>query len=147
MKKTKAIKDARGWGSDARHGHASGGRVTPECRAYHAARNRCTNPKNEKYADYGGRGIGFLFTSFEQFYAELGPKPSREHSLDRKNNEGHYAPGNVRWATRKEQRSNQRLRKPQRKHDGTAIKKLWKDPAFRKRMLDARKTAREKRMK
>ena len=59
MKTTKAVKTARGWGSDARHGHASGGTVTPECRAYHAARNRCANPKNKKYADYGGRGISF----------------------------------------------------------------------------------------
>jgi hypothetical protein len=65
--------------------------------------------------NYGARGIRFLFTSFEEFFAELGPRPEGKDangkalcSLDRKNNDGHYQPGNVRWATASEQRSNQR---------------------------------------
>jgi len=85
--------------------------TTPEYRAYKAARTRCNNPNTEQWRDYGGRGIKFLFTSFEQFLAELGSKPSPKHTLDRINNDGHYAPGNVRWATRHEQKINQRPRK------------------------------------
>ena len=66
-------------------------------------------PKAINYANYGGRGIKFLFTSFEQFFAELGPRPKGK-SVDRINNDGHYEPGNVQWATRSEQRKNQRPR-------------------------------------
>jgi hypothetical protein len=84
---------------------------TPEYVAYYGAKQRCTNPKGTSYKDYGGSGIKFLFTSFEQWFAELGPKPTPKHSGDRfPNNEGNYEPGNVRWATAKEQRENQRPR-------------------------------------
>lgn len=81
---------------------------TPEYHIYVGARYRCTNPKSEVWKDYGGRGIQFRFVSFEEFLAELGPRPSPEYSLDRINNDGHYEPGNVRWATASEQRNNQR---------------------------------------
>ena len=80
---------------------------TPEWSAYKDARNRCNSPKNKRYKDYGGRGIKFLFTSFEQFFAELGPRP-QGLSLDKINNDGNYEPGNVRWATSKEQGLNRR---------------------------------------
>jgi hypothetical protein len=57
--------------------------------------------------DYGGRGIGVFepwIESFEAFYKYLGPCPSKDHSIDRyPNNDGNYEPGNVRWATKKEQ--------------------------------------------
>jgi hypothetical protein len=75
---------------------------------FHAARKRCTDPNNISYKNYGGRGIKFLFESVEQFYAELGPKPTPAHSIDRINNDGNYEPGNVRWATRAEQLRNRR---------------------------------------
>ncbi len=80
----------------------------PERVAYKDAKLRCTNPRVVKWPIYGGRGIEFRFESYEQFFAEIGPRPSPEYSLDRINNDGHYEPGNVRWATAKEQRSNQR---------------------------------------
>jgi hypothetical protein len=84
---------------------------TAEYRAYRGAKRRCTDPTGKWWQDYGGRGIEFRFTSFEQWLAELGPKPSPGHSVDRKDNDGHYEPGNVRWATRAEQNKNQRPRK------------------------------------
>jgi hypothetical protein len=87
---------------------------TPEHDAYISARYRCMNPCSDAWEDYGGRGIKFLFASFEQFFAELGPRPAGVdargkalYSLDRIDNDGNYEPGNVRWATREEQRANQ----------------------------------------
>ncbi len=98
------------------HGHAASkgygtnrGKVPPpEYGAYYNARDRCTRPKNSRYKSYGARGIKFLFTSFEQFFAHIGPRPTPEHSLDRIENDGHYEVGNVRWATAIEQANNQR---------------------------------------
>lgn len=87
-----------------------GRRHTPEYQAWAGAKQRCTNPNVERYPEYGGRGIRFLFTSFEQFFAELGEKPfpKNKYSIDRKNPNGNYEPGNVRWATAVQQRNNQR---------------------------------------
>lgn len=81
---------------------------TKEYRAYQSAKTRCTNPNAHAYSEYGGRGIRFLFTSFEQFFKELGIAPSLTHSVDRKNTNGNYEPGNVRWATPREQVKNRR---------------------------------------
>jgi hypothetical protein len=79
-----------------------------EKQLYRAAKRRCENPSCDHYPSYGGKGVRFLFASFEQFLAELGPRPSPQHSVDRKNPFGHYEPGNVRWATKKEQAENKR---------------------------------------
>ena len=76
---------------------------------YHAAKQRCTNPKDPRYRDYGGRGIEFRFNSFAEFFADIGPRPVG-HTLHRVNNDGHYETGNVRWATPKEQAANRRPR-------------------------------------
>ncbi len=82
---------------------------TPEWQAYWAAKRRCSPTNEEKRANYYDRGIRFLYTSFEQFFAEVGFKPTPEHSLDRwPNNDGPYGPGNCRWATRQQQIRNQR---------------------------------------
>ena len=78
----------------------------PEYHAWWNAKERCTNPEHQRWYTHGGRGIKFLFATFEEFYAEIGPRPSPAHSLDRKNNDGHYEVGNVRWATRSEQQKN-----------------------------------------
>jgi len=80
----------------------------PEYHSYSGAKSRCENTRNEKYLDYGGRGIEFHFTSFQQFIDHLGYKPSPKHSLDRINNDGNYELGNVKWSTREEQMNNRR---------------------------------------
>jgi hypothetical protein len=92
-----------------KHGDSARGSRSVEVTAFYMARGRCTNPNNRKWKDYGGRGIRFLFDNFQQFLAEVGRRPSKQHSLDRyPNNDGHYEPGNVRWATRHEQSTNRR---------------------------------------
>jgi len=81
-----------------------------EYKAYMGAKARCRNPNDKNYKDYGGRGIEFRFKSFEEFFSCLGLKPSPQHSLDRfpNNKDGHYEPGNVRWATKRDQVKNRR---------------------------------------
>jgi hypothetical protein len=80
----------------------------PEYSAFNAAKGRCRNPKNKSYKNYGARGIEFRFTDFLEFVDEVGYRPTSKHSLDRKNNNGHYEKGNVRWATKAEQANNRR---------------------------------------
>jgi hypothetical protein len=73
---------------------------------------RCLNPNHSSYPNYGGRGItvcGSWRMSFTAFLADVGSRPSPEHSLDRIDNDGNYKPGNVRWATRAEQSENRRV--------------------------------------
>lgn len=83
-------------------------RTTPEYISFNGAKTRCHNPNNPKYHLYGGRGIEFRFNSFEEFFTEVGLKPTPEHSIDRIDTNGHYEKGNVRWATRVEQSRNRR---------------------------------------
>lgn len=86
-----------------------GASETPEYQAYTSAKNRCTNPRFVGYKHYGGRGIKFLFTSFEHFIQSIGARPTPEHyCVDRIKNSRHYEPGNVRWATRSEEMQNRR---------------------------------------
>lgn len=82
----------------------------PEWIAWCGARVRCRNPRHKAFASYGGRGIKFaeVFDDFKVFLAEVGRRPSPQHSLDRINNDGDYAPGNIRWATKTEQVRNRR---------------------------------------
>jgi hypothetical protein len=81
-------------------------------RVLSGARQRCTNPASAAYTDYGGRGIEFRFPRLrdgvEWILRNLGPRPSPAHSLDRVDNNRHYEPGNLRWATRSEQARNKR---------------------------------------
>jgi hypothetical protein len=73
--------------------------------------NRCKHSCVNGFEYYGGRGITVCerWQSFENFLADMGPKPSSRHSIDRyPNNDGNYEPSNCRWATAKQQNDNRR---------------------------------------
>jgi len=75
---------------------------SPEYYAWHGMKRRCQDPLDKGYKTYGAKGIvvAARWQSFENFFADMGPRPSQSHSLDRfPNNRGNYEPGNVRWAT------------------------------------------------
>lgn len=94
-----------------KHGHAHAGKPTPEYRLWANIKKRCLVPTSKSYKDYGGRGILMDKTwqgDFQAFLADVGLRPSSAHSIDRVDVNGHYEPGNVRWATRLEQQNNTR---------------------------------------
>lgn len=96
-----------------KHGGAKGGH-TVEYNAWAKMRQRCYNPKDHKYPNYGGRGITVCErwnSDFAAFLADMGPRPSPTHSINRINNDGNYEPSNCNWATPKEQSNNRRLPK------------------------------------
>ena len=92
--------------------HTEASHRTPEYSIWSCMKSRCLNPNVNAYAHYGGRGILIYpewIDSYESFLAYVGRRPSPKHSLDRfPNNDGNYAPGNVRWATQQEQQRNRR---------------------------------------
>jgi Staphylococcus phage HNH endonuclease len=89
-----------------------GGYGTVEYSAWIRMIQRCEDKNLKAYKDYGGRGIRVCERwrhDFPAFLADMGPRPSPTHSVDRfPNNDGNYEPSNCRWATKREQRLNQR---------------------------------------
>jgi len=88
-----------------KHGHAAGGARTSEYDSWVSMRQRCTNPNDSAWDRYGARGITVCkrWDSFEAFLADMGPKPTPKHTIDRLRPAGNYEPGNCRWATKAEQ--------------------------------------------
>lgn len=82
----------------------------PEYRIWCGIIDRCRRPSRPEYPNYGGRGISVCdrWQNFSSFFADVGPRPTRRHSIDRIDNDGNYEPANVRWVTRKVQNNNSR---------------------------------------
>lgn len=82
----------------------------PEYWVWVSMRSRCNCPTSKVYKHYGGRGIKVCqrWDSFENFFKDMGPRLSKEYSLDRIDNNGNYEPSNCRWATQTTQILNRR---------------------------------------
>src|SRR5436190_13574310 len=89
-------------GTPRRH-ESHGMTGTPEYQAWRNIMERCLNPNHPHYDVWGGRGVRVCLEwqeSFLSFYRHAGPRPGPGYSIDRfPNKDGHYEPGNVRWAT------------------------------------------------
>lgn len=92
-----------------KHGHAITGKMTTEYRVWRSMKNRCHDPNNQQYKNYGGRGISVCerWHSFENFLSDMGNRPGGAE-IDRKDNFGNYEPGNCRWTTKKVNNRNRR---------------------------------------
>ncbi len=97
------------------HGHARKPKHSPEYFSWAAMIQRCTNPNNARYKYYGGAGVVICerWQNFENFLADLGPRPSGT-TLGRYGDVGPYEPGNAKWMTQPEQ-SAEAMRKGARK--------------------------------
>lgn len=98
---------------EGKHGHTTGGVQSPTFRSWRAMIKRCSNPNEDEFKHYGGRGIQICpqwlgADGFTTFVADLGLRPSRAYSLERVDVNGDYTPLNCRWATRFEQGQNTR---------------------------------------
>lgn len=91
------------------HGHSSGGKLTSEYNSWRNMRDRCKYPSAENWHKYGGRGIKVCdrwIDSFENFLEDMGPKPTRKHTIERLDVNGNYEPDNCVWAVSKTQMRN-----------------------------------------
>lgn len=84
-----------------------------EHRIWCLMKSRCNNTANPSYPDYGGRGITVCdkWNDFVNFYSDMGPRPSKQHSIGRIENDKGYSPDNCRWETPKQQANNTRRNK------------------------------------
>lgn len=100
---------------------------SPEHMTWGNMKARCSNPKNKRYDRYGGRGIKVCerWDVYENFLADMGRKPTPEHSIDRIDNNGDYEPANCQWATRHTQALNRQTTRWLTYSEKTKTMKWW----------------------
>ena len=107
----------------ARKSHTTHGLYyTSEHRSWTGMKTRCLNKNNPKYPYYGGRGIKICpaWMSFDKFFRDMGPKPAKYLTIERKDVNGDYCPENCCWATNKVQQNNKRSNRAIT-HNGTTL--------------------------
>ena|SRR6266511_80038 len=84
--------------------------AAPEFGCWKAMLNRCRNPRGQDYRHYGGRGITVCpeWLDFHRFRADMGPRPSPKHTIERIDVNGNYEPSNCCWMEWSRQNSNTR---------------------------------------
>lgn len=85
-----------------------GMRQSPEYSVWCGIKRRCQNKNEACYPRYGGAGVQCLYDGFEAFFADVGPRPSAAHQIDRIDSAGSYEPGNCRWVTVTQQQRNRK---------------------------------------
>lgn len=92
----------------------------PMYRVWASMIQRCKNPKSSHFSSYGGRGITVCdrWLEFDNFFKDMGNRPSHEYSIDRIDNDSGYHPDNCRWSLRDEQMANMRSNKIINTSDG-----------------------------
>lgn len=98
-------------GLNYKHGAKKNGKVImSEYYSWQGMRARCLNPNHSRYEDYGGRGIAICeeWDDFEVFLADMGEKPTKNHSIERLDVDGNYTPENCVWADDVTQARNKR---------------------------------------
>lgn len=114
---------------------------TPTYRTWLSMRARCANKKCNGYENYGGRGIRVCerWMKFDNFLEDMGLRPSVDHSIERKDTNEHYRPGNCRWATRIEQGTNRTVNRRVTYNGETKTMAQWaRDMGMRKNTLRRR---------
>src|SRR5579863_4103392 len=93
-----------------KHGCSLRGKITIEYHVWNTMKQKCFNENHARYEDYGGRGIVVCdrWMEFANFISDMGKRPGKGYSIERRDNDGNYEKDNCYWATPRQQAQNRR---------------------------------------